>query len=235
MIMIIFIVVIILIIYFAKANNKNNSKTVNNKFAESVSLNNADDLYEMGHKFYYGINIERNFNKAVYYLKRAAELNNENAKYLYSIMYYNLGENYGTNRVFAENCIQDIVNKFDDIKYIMAEIIYNSLIKKEPSLFTKDANSNQELLMLCLVGLMHCCDCFAASKMPQSRSKYGEKAKELIKLFRAMSEITICEIKDENGNRINTDEEAEQKVNDFILEQFKKYPNTDFLLREIGF
>jgi len=254
MIIIIFIIVgVALGIYFVKIKDNKDTENVTGIYSNTIVLDDADSLCEKGWNLYCGIGIEKNIHKAVDYMEQAAKLNNEVAKSLYAVMYYNLGESYGINKSFAESCMLDTVYKVDDVKFIVAEIIYNDLTEKKiskftkndilyksmmeqiPSAFSEEDIYDTELFASCLVGLHYCCDCFAGSRKQESTTTYGEKAKELIKSFMKIIEAEQYRMGAANNKITNLKEEVEKNMYKIISDEFNEYSNKELLLKELGY
>lgn len=261
-VLIVIVIAIVAICYFLKNMNSNNNNdsendnevprstergiTINLNFDLTMDLNtclnNAEQndicaLYELGYRYYRGIEVKQDFYKAVNYARLSAEndtSDRSNGKMLYFVLYYNLGENYGINMRFAEKCLVDI-SKYNYVaKYYIAKIIDDYILKKIPTTFTEEG----DLLSWTMIGLIHSVNCYVDARLPQSENEYGNDAAELIKDFKMFLYISAAGQKEPNGHE-TTEEEASYRANKVVLnvleraENIEKINNKEELIREL--
>lgn len=246
MLIVVIAVIVIAIFFFTKSKNTDepeNSFSSTDKINFNVDLtmdlktcidnaerNNANALFELGYRLYYAIGVNQDINKAIYYVRRSAEMNEANGKYFYAILYYNLGTQYGIDMPFAEKCMTQTAERSYDMKYIVGETIYKSITEKKPSSLTED----MDIISSSVLALDFLCDCFGSSRLSQPKSVYGDDAKALIKKFIGILEVMITELTDKNGNNIS-DSEAEKRTYSIISNYLDKYSNKSELLKELGY
>lgn len=255
--MVIFFILVIVIaaVYFYVKNNKKEhpySNDNNDTMEKEITINFTADLtmdlhtcinkaeqndikalFELGYRHYYGIDVSKDIDKAVYYTRRSAELDDSdrsNGKLFYFALYYNLGENYGINMRFAEKCLLSVAKENYDAKYYVGKIIRDYVMDNKPTTLTEEG----DLAVWSVFALTFLTDCFIASRLPEPKTTYGDEARELIKDFEMFLFACIINLKDENGNPVD-EEEANRRIYKIISHAMDKADNKDDLMRELGY
>ena len=253
-VVVIFVIVAVVIYFYSKVKkegvyiNSDNVETVESQikinFTSDLTMdintcinkanqNDITALFELGYRHYYGIDVSKDIDKAVYYTRRSAELDDSdrsNGKLFYFALYYNLGENYGINMRFAEKCLLSVAKENYDAKYYVGKIIRDNVMDNKPTTLTEEG----DLAVWSVFALTFLTDCFIASRLPEPKTTYGDEARKLIKDFEMFLFACIINLKDENGNPVG-EEEANRRIYKIISHAMDKADNKDDLMRELGY
>ena len=202
-----------------------------------ANQNDSEALFELSYRYYYGIEIEKNLINAVKYAKKSAELENYNGKYFYYVLYYNLGENYGINREYAERCLVTVGHKSNnyEAKYYIGKMLLKDIFSEDKSYLTKNNESDE--FEIAVVAIMDLRECFVAGRCVPPKTKYGDAARDLLIEFKNLLEILLVGVEQADGHKLD-EYEAKERAFELITSRLYDFDepsvNIDDLIKELS-